>query len=167
MSKTKTTITLGEIECIAMVFRTSGDNLLAVVPESMTRDDFEKRFNSDYTKPRVQRANGFTNLDSSWGRHPTTFWAVCHADCYDPPIVIVRADGIEDAIDIAVDEIEWLQADPEDYIDGDSIKGKGADAAAGEPGDYAEELGWTGNGTAYDSETIQAWEVKLVRVECE
>src|ERR1035438_7732903 len=113
MSKTKQ-ITLGEISVSALVF-SMGDVCYVVGRESMDYIDFMMQY--DQGPNRTHRAIGL-NMDST----DTNFWAVWVDDCFDPPIVIIRADHEGNAEEIFADELDWAhinEVDLPDYLSGD------------------------------------------------
>lgn len=96
--------------------------------------------------------SGVANMDDGW-----PFWAVYVADCYDPPIAIVRAENESDAIDVAVDAFSWLQVDADMYGGQDEFD-KALDDGT---------VGMADGGLCYDAEQIQVRPMKLYRVEME
>lgn len=89
MDKIKQGIELGAIKVSALIFR-MGRKLLMV-------GDSQESENSFATK-----VTGL-NMDSTDDK----FWAVWVADCFDPPIAVVRADLEANAEEVFVEQCPW------------------------------------------------------------
>lgn len=161
MAKAKTTISVGEIQAKALIFSDGQNGRWVVCAERMDYLDFQKKYASDYKDGLNWKQADGANMDSD----APTFFAVASDDCIDPPVAIIRADGAGEAIDIAVDEFDWLKILPDDLDDylSDEQPDKGKDGHH-DP-DYIDSLNWTGNGQPYDGESIMVWEVKLITIE--
>jgi hypothetical protein len=141
MTTTTKTISMADVDARAIVFTFgSADRLLVVEAEPET--DLLKFW--DRYGHEAKRADHANFAD--YGR----FFAFWVADCFDPPIAIVRADSWENAYEIFLDEFErWIKIDEPDL------------------GDYDEEtLTYNSNGTPIDSEAVNGQEIKLVRIDC-
>lgn len=152
----KTTFVLGDVEVKAVHFSADpagqDGTFYVVLPDGDRSagawDDYP-----DLPGMRFKRATGLCLDDSTAGNH---FWLVYVDDCYDPPVAVVRAKHVEDAIDAFVDELPWAHMSEEDYAD--LVKDYGEERAA-------DMVGWGPSGQIYDSERVMIREVFPVRVD--
>lgn len=173
MSKTKNTITVGEIEAVTLIFA-YGDTRYVVRAEPMDYSEFRRHYaGDDKDGLHWQQATGL-NMNESWStRTATGFYGIAVADCYDPPVAIVRASGPEEAVDVFADELPWAHisdVDLEDYREPIDELAENVAKQNGEtdgPEDYADNVSFNSNGVAYDNENIHVWEVRLIRIEME
>ena len=96
----------------------------------------------------AKRATG-VNLDGV----EKEFYLVWVQDCMDPPVAIVRADNVSDAIDEFVEELTWAHLDElaaKDYIE------EGTD---GKDLKYSDSLGIGPSGQMYDSESLMVMDI--------
>jgi hypothetical protein len=94
------------------------------------------------------------------GRGPDRWWLVANVDCFSPPLALIQANSIEEALEIFDDKCEsWVkveEGDIKDYIN----EGK----SPNEYDYYSEQLSWNCNGTPIDTEQVQAWECSEVQL---
>ena len=145
-AKTKPII-LGNISASAVLFQDLNGNpehVYVVVPEGidfmMWKDNLWRRnnFQNDYAS-----ATGLQLEDDTYNK----FYKVCVADCYSPPLAIIRADNESEAIDAFADELTWAHVEEPDLAD------------------YSEDdLSYNSNGKPYDSSNIHVCEVVLAGV---
>ena len=153
-------LTIGEIKAQAAVF---------VSPLCEThfyvcgRDDlhfvaFNERYgNSPYSSEAQFKRATALHFDDSTER----FFMVYVADCFDPPIAIVRAEDESEALEIFVDELEWAHIDETDLRD--FLKPE-AERVEGES-EYVEWVSWNSSGKPYDTEQIEIRQIRLHTVE--
>lgn len=142
-------IELGTIKATAVVFQSpfNPKHFYVVRAEKMDYLEFMKQYCvGDVDCKQADGVNFDNYLDNG------TFFMCYSEDCFDPPVAIVRADDVEEAIDLFVDECEWARMSDEDVEERDK-DGLG------------ETVGWTGM-NKYDNETMQCRSIKLYRVEC-
>lgn len=140
------TFPVGDVRAVAAVFRSPfhPDHYYVVRKPRMNYLDFIARYNVGNVQ--CKQCDGY-NLDDSLCPH---FYAVFVADCFDPPIVLIRAASPSDAQDIFLDETPYAHiTDPNDLKDYDP-----------------ETLYYNSNGAPCDTESVQIHDVQLVRVEC-
>lgn len=173
MAKTKTTISVGEIEAKYLIFADKDNGRWVVSAQRLDYIKFQKRFASDYKDGlNWKQASGHARLDDSY---ETKFWAVAVDDCMDPPVAIIRAEHADHAIDIFVDEFTWAHVSDEDLEDYREPEADEQEAnlakiegrPAPETETYSDAISFNSNGQAYLNEDIVMWQVKLIRVEME
>lgn len=83
------------------------------------------------------------------------FFAIWSEDCFSPSINVVRADSFSEAIDIAVDAVDGLKVDADQYGGEEEFQRAVEDGIVGVSGD----------GVYYDAERINGRELTMVRVD--
>lgn len=149
--------TLAEIKIKAALFRDIFDHknqgaVYVAGLEDMDYLEFIKKY------PSGKRAVHHRGLDDGYLKH---FYMVFVQDCWDPPIVIIRADNEMDAEETWASEFDWADVEEPDLKD--YAKGN---PNAGEEVQY-ESLMWSERGTYYDTQLVCVRELKLVGVEVE
>jgi hypothetical protein len=151
--KTKNTeIVLGEIKVKALIFKSpfGKDHYYVCGRDDMDYLDFIRKYDIGSAQAKRATAVGMDN-----GDYP--FFMCFVANCFDPPVAIVRQENEEEAIADFIDQCEWARVEPEDY-------------GAAEEFEQAVEEGIVGiadGGNYYDAEQIQCVPIKLFRVEME
>lgn len=148
-------IDLGEVKVHSVVFKTlyRDDCQYIVTSES-------EKFREQFGYVQVKQCDG-ANFDG-WGKY---WYAVYISDCFDPPVVIVRADDESEAIDVAVDAYPYMQmgADTVAQIEKDIRSELPADCTDDDVWDKMNgQVGITGDGVYYDCESLGLFEVKPV-----
>lgn len=87
-------------------------------------------------------------------------WFACLiADCFDPPMAIVRADNEGEAIDIFVDAFEYARLTDEQVKDIEKD-------SEGDQDLFDEQCSMSGDGYWYDAERMSMFEVVPVQFNC-
>lgn len=152
--KAKRKFEVGSVEFDYLVFRWRGHELI-VGADGMENDKFEERFG-----PYARRVNYiYESYDGI-----TSFFVVYQEDCYDPPLTVVRARCVEDAIDNFVDntgiaDVRISDEDLKDFCDCDDKTG------IVDPDSLVETIRCTGSGNNYNSDSMMVSEAKLLRAE--
>lgn len=133
------TIAITDLAATAVVFSTGRDGYTYVVEAERSETlDFWKVYGHD-----AKRVEAY-GLDD-YGKR---FFAFYVADCFDPPVAIIRSDSFEDAYETFCDEFsQWMAISDEDLKDYDE-----------------ETMNYSASGVAIDTEAVQGHEVQLLRV---
>lgn len=144
-------LSLSDLPIVAAVFASPLDpQEHRYVASEMTHDEFRARY-ADIDYAHDYRLCTPVNMDAGPIRGDLFFMCYCE-DCMSPPVAIVKADDIEEAIDMFVETCEWAQMSEED-------------AAEREADGLGETVGMTGQGVRYDNETIHIRPIQLMRVD--
>ncbi len=137
--KTKPLTLSLELSPKALIFKRSLDaqHEYVVLTCDMDYLDFMKKY------PNGKRAEP-VELDETWDE----FWLVYLADCFDPPLAIVRAKNEQDAEEAFVDNLDWAHVKEPDLADYDE-----------------DSLSFGPHGQPYDGSQIHVEQVILVGVE--
>jgi hypothetical protein len=151
-------LTIGELLAQAAIFQSPfAKNYFYVVGrDDMDYLEFMQRY--DTGDKQHKRATGLA-LDDSGER----FFLLCVADCFDPPVAIVRARNESDAYETFVDELAWAHITDENDLK-DYLK-PASEWERPDCPEYVDSLSFNCNGVPYDGEGIQMQEVKLYAVE--
>lgn len=138
----------GTCQASAAVFRSpiNPDHYYVALPAEMDSLEFMKRYNVGNVECQQVR---HADLDQD----EEHFFMCYSEDCYDPPIVIVRAEDMDAAIDVFVEEFPNLGA-----MDEETRKEREKDG-------LEDTIGYTGQGNIYDTERVMVREIELVRLE--
>ena len=143
-------LSLSDLPIISAVFPSPFNANGLYVATEMESDAFRERYPYADTKHDYAQATP-VNFDASPIRDDL-FWMCYCEDCAFPPIAIVKADDIEEAIDEFVENCKWAQM--EQWQIDEIIKDGGEDT-----------IGYTGQGVAYDLESLMARPITLLRVD--
>ena len=153
-------LTLGEVKAQAVLFTSpmNDKNFYVCGLDDMDFMEFRNRYDNapGNAERQYKRATALC-FDDSYDR----FFMVYVADCFDPPIAIIRAENECEALEIFADELEWAhigETDLPDYL-------KPADERREGDSEYVDSVSWNSSGKPYETESIQMHEIRLHSVE--
>ncbi len=167
-----TTITLPDVEATAVVFSGfSRGRTYVVTADQIDTLAFWAKYGQD-----AQQISAKSAYLSDYGKR---FFAFYVADCFDPPIAIIRADSWESGYEIFCDEFsDWMKIDDSDlldYVECDSCQDKGKNLTLNSIGQECRKDGCLGHyyptcnmsssGVDIDTEAAQGHVITLLRVE--
>jgi hypothetical protein len=139
-------IKVGEVEATALVFKGQCDDHRYVLTLNDSSDPFVELLRNSFGYSQTKTTSSHSQIDG-YGKH---FYGVYVADCFDPPIAIIRADNESEAIEWFVDEFDWSHLSDEDLKD---------------YGEDSEAVSYNDSGKPYLNENINLFELTLLTIE--